>query len=75
MQLNGAELNNLPASDAEGRQYLRESGLCVAEGQESPSKQALVKAFENWANANPQYWNEDEIIGVGAALATTWPCS
>jgi len=34
----------------------------------------MEQAFKNWAEKNPQYWNEDEAVGAIVALSDTWPC-
>jgi hypothetical protein len=39
-----------------------------------PSYGAIVQAFVNWAEANPQRWSDDRLFGVAEALRATWPC-
>jgi hypothetical protein len=35
---------------------------------------ASVQAFMNWANAHPERWTENRLVGVATALRQTWPC-
>ena len=39
-----------------------------------PSNGAMMQAFINWAEKNPQEWSTPRIIGVPNALISTWPC-
>lgn len=43
--------------------------LCAA-----PSHGAMVQAFMNWAEKNPQEWGTNKTLGVIMALHETWPC-
>jgi hypothetical protein len=52
-------------------QEMHQYGLCSDQGI---STGAMVQAFRNWAEQNPRSWNVDAVLGVGAALATAWPC-
>lgn len=36
---------------------------------------AMVQAFINWAEKNPQLWMDDQISGVMNALHDTWRCT
>jgi Rap1a immunity proteins len=40
----------------------------------TPSSDDMVKAFTNWAAANPQEGASDKMIGVVLALRKSWPC-
>jgi hypothetical protein len=40
-----------------------------------PSNGAMIQAFKNWAEANPQKWATAKISGVMIALDNTWPCT
>jgi hypothetical protein len=39
-----------------------------------PTPGAMVKAFVNWAEKNPQMWGRQMAVGVVNALKETWPC-
>jgi hypothetical protein len=43
--------------------------LCAA-----PSHGAMIQAFINWAEKNPQKWDMNKTAGVITALQETWPC-
>lgn len=38
------------------------------------SNAAMVQAFVNWAEKNPQHWQDHQVTGVVTALVGTWPC-
>jgi len=40
----------------------------------SMTNAAMVQAFRNWAQKNPQEWTSPQFSGVMAALIETWPC-
>jgi hypothetical protein len=40
----------------------------------TPSSDDMVKAFTDWAAANPQEGSSDKMIGVILALRKNWPC-
>jgi hypothetical protein len=43
--------------------------LCAA-----PSHGAMIQAFINWAETNPQKWTTNKTAGVIMALQEPWPC-
>jgi hypothetical protein len=40
----------------------------------APSHGAMIQAFINWIEKNPQKWNTNKTAGVIMALQETWPC-
>jgi hypothetical protein len=40
----------------------------------NPSNGAMVQAFKNWVEKNPQEWATEQTAGVLEALGDTWPC-
>lgn len=48
-------------------------GICAPEP--GPSPNAAVQVFINWAEKNPKYWGQSNIVGVTLALQQTWPCT
>ena len=40
----------------------------------SATYSAMVQAFLNWTDKNPDKWDISRRVGVMAALVTTWPC-
>jgi hypothetical protein len=40
----------------------------------NPSHGAMIQAFKNWAETNPQEWAIPQSVGVITALRTAWPC-
>ena len=52
--------------------YLR--GVAICPGPESPTGGAMIQAFENWAAAHPEEWNNPANVGAMLALRATWPC-
>ncbi len=49
----------------------RASGICNAP---PVSGLQLQRVFLNWAERNPQRWNEIRALGVQAAFREAWPC-
>ena len=49
----------------------RQYGICLT-GFTSFGQ--MQRAFINWANANPKYWQENGELGIRTALMETWPC-
>jgi hypothetical protein len=47
--------------------------ICPAD-RRPPSGEAMIQAFSNWAQAHPQEWSDDSLIGLTLALQATWPC-
>ena len=41
---------------------------------DAPPHGAMVQAFTDWAEKNPQEWKNPAILGVMTALRETWPC-
>jgi Rap1a immunity proteins len=41
---------------------------------DAPPHGAMVQAFADWAEKNPQEWKNPAILGVMTALRETWPC-
>jgi len=40
----------------------------------APSHGAMIQAFINWAEKNPQQWATGKTAGVMLALQESWPC-
>jgi hypothetical protein len=49
----------------------RQLGICSTG---KISNGAMVQAFINWAEKNPQQWQKEQWAGVVVALRETWPC-
>ena len=41
---------------------------------DAPPHGAMVQAFTDWAEKNPQEWKNPAILGVMTAPRETWPC-
>ena len=48
--------------------------IAICPGPESPTGGAMIQAFENWAAAHPEEWNNPANVGAMLALRATWPC-
>lgn len=74
MLLNGIGYAGSPPTEIQARAWLKVTGMCLANGETSPSGGAMVQAFINWANAHPTKWGEEDVAGIADALSSTWPC-
>src|SRR5262249_32448595 len=41
---------------------------------DNPTYGAILQAFINWAEKNPQEWHQHRLAGVVMAIHQTWPC-
>lgn len=50
-------------------------GMCVPKSLHTPSGNAEVQVFVNWAEKNPKEWGQVNEVGVVLALSEAWPCN
>jgi hypothetical protein len=56
---------------AQGASGAKIMSICA---KSTPSYGAMVQAFVNWAEAHPQEWGKNRLLGVVVALGRSWLC-